>query len=96
MFASVILLIGSSPRLIHVPTHFYKVVLTRKKTSEGIEQICCAAFLVPNIDPLRYLPPDTDLSPLTFVVKLSDLEAMGRLALPCRPSTFFSGAEILC
>ena len=42
--------IGTFPNLIHVPTHFFKVILTRKCTDNGRVLVCCAAFLIPNSD----------------------------------------------
>lgn len=46
--------IGSFPNLIHVPTHFFKIILTRKY-DDSLSQsdnerilVCCAAFLIPN------------------------------------------------
>jgi hypothetical protein len=46
--------VGSLANLVHVPTHFFKIILTRKVLSTSIdgdaERICCAAFLIPNID----------------------------------------------
>jgi len=45
--------LGSPPHLVHVPTHFFKVVLTQKLSSKG-EEVRAAAFLVPNCDPELY------------------------------------------
>lgn len=55
--------IGSFPNLIHVPTHFYKIILTRKckpVPSMGDSErvlVCCAAFLIPNIDNVEIPQP---------------------------------------
>lgn len=69
--------VGSSPNLVHVPTHYYKIILTRTKLAGDVDSLSCAAFLVPNSSPLEYLSEDTTLSPLSFVIKLSDLESIG-------------------
>lgn len=68
---------GHSPKLIHVPTHFFKVILTQKRLSTGTIAVSCAAFVVPNLDPSDYLPPGFLLSPKSFLVKIRDLEAIG-------------------
>jgi hypothetical protein len=47
-YALNIKIIGTFPHLVHVPSHFYKVILTRRCLSEKHQIISCAAFLVPN------------------------------------------------
>lgn len=57
-------LIGTAPRLVSVPTHFFKVVLTTSKR----QGTALAAFVVPNaaVDPAQPL--------IRFLVPLRDLE----------------------
>lgn len=66
-------LIGTPPRLVSVPTHFYKVVLARRPGAAA----AVAAFVVPNAG----IPADTPLT--SFVVPLHRLEeAAGLVFFP--------------
>jgi DNA/RNA endonuclease G (NUC1) len=68
---------GYFPKLITVPTHFFKVVLAKKivkiDSDTSIEYISCSAFLLPNQD-------NETKSNITsfenFIVKLVDLESI--------------------
>ena len=44
--------IGSFPKLVHVPTHFFKVVLARRASPPGGSSSyqAAGAFLVPNVN----------------------------------------------
>jgi DNA/RNA endonuclease G (NUC1) len=79
-------LIGDAPELVHVPTHFFKVVLVlpagdrdderldaNDKNKDAIERVAAAAFVLPNAP----IPPDTPLE--TFLVPLAKLEAASGL-----------------
>lgn len=70
--------IGTPPRLISVPTHFYKVVLATRKSDDSA---AVAAFVVPNAP----VPPEYPLS--ACVVPLHELEdAAGMIFFPEAPS----------
>ena len=79
-------LIGDAPELVHVPTHFFKVVLVRDPkpgandalaSDEELElrsaRVSAAAFVLPNAP----IPPETPLE--TFAVPLAKLEAAAGL-----------------
>jgi len=56
--------IGCFPNLVHVPTHFFKIILTRKCQPSGDSTtLGCAAFLVPNSDATA---EPTQVSSLTY------------------------------
>jgi len=65
--------VGSFPRLVEVPTHFFKVLLVRGRKLGGSESsdkdlIAVAAFLMPN------QPIDVKTPLETFSIRLRDLE----------------------
>ena len=80
-------LLGDAPELVHVPTHFFKVVLVRDPkpgandalASDAVPQekrsarVSAAAFVLPNAP----IPPETPLE--TFAVPLAKLEAAAGL-----------------
>lgn len=76
-------LTGQPPRLVSVPTHFYKVVLAERSgtTSEGIpiEDVVVGAFVIPNTP----LPPDLPLT--AFSVPLESLEEAAGTLLSITP-----------
>lgn len=65
--------IGSFPKLCQVPSHFYKVIVTRNhgEDSQSSSLLQVAAFLVPNSNDVSSSAP-----PLDFVIRISDLEAL--------------------
>ena len=81
-------LLGDAPELVHVPTHFFKVVLVRggandalasdeesekRSPSKRSARVSAAAFVLPNAP----IPPETPLE--TFAVPLAKLEAAAGL-----------------
>jgi hypothetical protein len=76
-------LIGDAPELVHVPTHFFKVVLVRGGANDALAsdeelkkrsaRVSAAAFVLPNAP----IPPETPLE--TFAVPLAKLEAAAGL-----------------
>lgn len=63
--------IGSPPSLVHVPTHFYKIILTdtRPRTAWSGAGYSVGAFVVPN----RPIDPETPLT--DFIAPLDAVEA---------------------
>jgi hypothetical protein len=63
--------IGNFPDLVHVPTHFFKIVLTKRtelsSSNSARHVLGCAAFLVPNSIPNNEL---TDLPQVDSYFKL--------------------------
>jgi len=77
-------LLGDAPELVHVPTHFFKVVLVRGGANDALAsdavpqekrsaRVSAAAFVLPNAP----IPPETPLE--TFAVPLAKLEAAAGL-----------------
>ena len=71
-------LLGDAPELVHVPTHFFKVVLVRggdesSTAPNASRRPVAAAFVLPNAP----IPPETPLE--TFAVPLAKLEAAAGL-----------------
>ena len=79
-------LLGDAPELVHVPTHFFKVVLVRdpkpgandalasdEESELRSARVSAAAFVLPNAP----IPPETPLE--TFAVPLAKLEAAAGL-----------------
>ena len=66
--------VGQSPRLVAVPTHFFKVILAERKNSS---QLTVAAFVLPN----QSIEPNAKIS--KFAVELTDIEkAIGMRLFP--------------
>jgi endonuclease G len=59
---------GRFPHLVHVPTHFFKVIFAFRRAPEPI--LCVCAFLLPN----KRIEKEQPL--LDTVVRMSDLEAL--------------------
>ena len=71
-------LLGDAPELVHVPTHFFKVVLVRggdesSTAPNASRRPVAAAFVLPNAP----IPPETPLE--TFAVPIAKLEAAAGL-----------------
>mmetsp|Transcript_10301 Transcript_10301/g.22332 ORF Transcript_10301/g.22332 Transcript_10301/m.22332 type:complete len:466 (-) Transcript_10301:2661-4058(-) len=62
--------IGQPPSLVHVPTHFFKMVAVVNDDNERIEKI--AAFVIPNHDASERGGVDLQ----RFLVRISDVEAV--------------------
>lgn len=67
-------MMGVFPKLVPVPTHFFKVVIGKNmKKFKGSDKYVVGAFLVPNLETIRKEEPLSN-----FLVKLSDLESLGK------------------
>lgn len=65
--------IGSFPKLVSVPTHFFKVIKATRRNkphSDNQEQTFLGAFLIPNNE----IDPNTTIG--NFVVKVDELECL--------------------
>lgn len=76
--------IGSFPNFIYVPTHFFKVILTRQFKAKSADEskdslvLCCAAFLIPNTD-LHHIKDTEDVEgifPLLLSIVFNQLYSL--------------------
>lgn len=70
------LAIGQPPSLVHVPTHFFKIVAVVHDDDERLEKI--ATFVVPNQEPVVAGTENIDLQ--RYLVRISDVEAVTGMA----------------
>ena len=61
---------GEFPRLVEVPTHFFKVVYGVRRSTSGKSLQVIGAFMVPN------KPIDKDIPLEAFAVRLGELESL--------------------
>ena len=73
--------VGSFPKLVHVPTHFFKVIVARRATNAnsatsssaaGQQHVFVGAFMVPNVAGIH-----KQVALKEFVISLADLESLG-------------------
>lgn len=71
-------MMGAYPKLVPVPTHFFKVIIGKnmKKIKSESNKYVIGAFLVPNLETVRKEEPLSN-----FLIKLGELESISKFIL---------------